>query len=76
MHGVAVLGLGEIQHHAALAAVEQRKERDAHAAETAGLVALRRLDLDHLGAELREDHAAGRAHHHVGHLDDPHARKR
>jgi len=26
-------------------------------------VAGRRLDLDDLGAELRQDHAAGRAHH-------------
>src|SRR5262249_49984309 len=25
---------------------------------------------------LREDHAAGRAHHHVGHLDDPDPLKR
>ena len=76
VHGLAVLGLGEIEHDAALAAVEQRKERDSHAAEAAGLVAGGRLDLDDLGAELRQDHAAGRPHHHVGHLDDPHAVKR
>ena len=75
MHGLAVFGLGEIEHDAALAAVEQREEGGAHAAEAAGLVAGRRLDLDHLGAELRQDHAAGRTHHHVGHLDDPHARQ-
>ena len=76
VHGVAVFGLGKIEHDAALAAVEQREERGSHAAERAGLVAGGRLDLDHLGAELRQDHAAGRTHHHVGHLDDPHALKR
>jgi hypothetical protein len=76
VHGLAILGLGEVEHDAALAAVEQRKERGSHAAERAGLVARGRLDLDHLGAELGEDHAAGWAHHHVGHLDDPHALER
>jgi hypothetical protein len=76
MHGFAVLGLLEIEHHAALAAVEQRKERGPHTAERAGFVADRRLDLDHLGTQLREDHAAAWAHHHVSHLDDPHALKR
>ncbi len=74
VHDVAVLLLLEIEHHAALAAVEQWEERRSHAAEAASLVARRRLDLDDLGAELRQDHATGRSHHHVGHLDDPHAR--
>ena len=69
-------GFDEVEHDAALAAVEQREERGSHAAERAGLVARGRLDLDHLGAELGEDHAASRAHHHVGHLDDPHALER
>ena len=76
VHGLAILGLGEVEHDAALAAVEQREERRSHAAEAAGLVAAGRLDLDDLGAQLRQDHAAGRAHHHVGHLDDPHALQR
>ncbi len=76
VHGVAILRLLEIQHDAALAAVEQRKERRPHAAEGPGLVAGGRFDLDHLRAQLREDHAAGRAHDHVGHLDDAHACKR
>jgi hypothetical protein len=49
VHGFAVFGSGEIEHDAALAAVEQREERGSHAAEAAGLVAGRRLDLDHLG---------------------------
>ena len=73
---IAILRLGEVEHDTALAAVEQREERGAHAPEAPGLVAAGRLDLDHLGAELREDHAAGRPHHHVGHLDDPYPRKR
>jgi hypothetical protein len=76
VHGRAILVFRKIEHHAALAAVEQREERGSHAAERTGLVAHRRLDLDDLGAQLRQDHAAARTHHHVGHLDDPHAVKR
>ena len=30
-----------------------------------------RLDLDDLSAQVRQHHAASRAHHHVGELDDP-----
>src|SRR5215813_9910498 len=73
MHGLAVFGLGKVEHDAALAPVEQRKERRSHAAEDARLVAGGRLDLDNFGTKLSEDHTAGRAHHHVGHLDDPYA---
>ena len=76
LHRLAIRRLGEIKHDAAFAAVEQREERSAHATQAAGLVACGWLDLDHFGAQLREDHAAGRTHHHVGHLDDPHAVKR
>ena len=76
VHGLAVFGLGEIEHDAAFATVEQRKKRGPHAAERAGLVAGRRLDLDDLGAQLRQNHAAGRAHHHMGHFDDPYALQR
>jgi len=76
VHRLAPLGRREIERDAALAAVEQREEGDPHAAEPAGLVAGRRLDLDHLGAELGQDHAAGRPHDHVAHLDDPDAVQR
>jgi len=76
VHGLPIFGLREIEYDTAFSSVEQRKERGSHAAQRAGLVAHRRLDLDHLGAQLREDHAAGRAHHHMGHLDDPHPVKR
>ena len=76
VHRLAILGLGKIEHHAPLAAVEQREERGSHATEATGLVACRRFHLDDLGPQLRQDHAAGRAHHHVGHFDDPHAVKR
>src|SRR5258708_22602394 len=76
VHGLTVIGLGEIEHHAAFSAVEQREEGGAHATQAAGLVARGRLDLDDLGAQLREDHAAGRAHHHVGHLEDRRALQR
>jgi hypothetical protein len=37
---------------------------------------LRRLDLDDFGAEVGQDHAAGRAHDHVGELDDADAVER
>ncbi len=76
MHGLAVFGPGEIEHDAALAAVEQREERRSHAAEAPGLVAGGRFDLDDFGPKLRQDHAAGRAHHHVGHFDHPNTRQR
>ncbi len=75
MHGLPIFRFREIEDDAALAAVEQRKERGSHAAEAAGLVTCGRLDLDDLGAELRQNHAAGRTHHHVGHFHDPHARQ-
>ena len=65
----AALGAGGVEHDRFLAAVEGGEEGAAHAAQVARLVALGRLDLDHLGAEEGEEHAAGRAHDHVGHLD-------
>ena len=41
--------------------------------QVARLVAAGRLDLDDLGAQVGEDHPAGRAHHHVRELDHAHA---
>jgi hypothetical protein len=76
VHRLAVLLFAEVENDAALAAIEQREERRSHSAKAAGLVTGRRLDLDHIGAELRQNHAAGRTHHHMGHLDHPHARQR
>ena len=49
--------------------LNRREEAGARADQPARLVAARRLDLDHLGAEVAEDHAAGRPHHHVAELD-------
>ena len=72
MQQVAIFGLGEVERHAPLAAVERRKEAVPMAPRRAGVVAGGRLDLDHLGAELA-GHAAGRAHHHMGDLDHPDA---
>src|SRR5436305_6557126 len=59
VHGLSIGGLCEIQHNAALAAIEQREERRSHPSKAAGLVAAGRLNLDDLGTELRQDHAAG-----------------
>ena len=53
-----------------------RKEAGARAQQPARAVARQRLDLDHLGAQVGQDHAAGRAHHHVGELDDADAGQR
>src|SRR5690606_7430563 len=59
-----------VQDDGFLAAVEQRKERAAHAGQLAGLVASGRLDLDHLGPQEGQEHAAARPHHHMAHLND------
>ena len=56
--------------------LNRRKEAGARADQRARLVAARRLDLDHLGAEIAEDHAAGRPHHHVGEFDHADAAER
>jgi hypothetical protein len=47
-----------------------------HGAERAHDVALRRLDLDHLGAEIAEDLRRHRPQHHRCQIDDPNARQR
>ena len=60
----------DVEDDALLVAVERAEEADAEARQLARLVAAGRLDLDHLGAEVGEDHPAGRAHDHVRELDD------
>jgi hypothetical protein len=57
---------------ALLVAIEHPEEARAGTAQRARAVARDRFDLDDLRAEIREQHPAGRAHHHVRHLD--HAR--
>ena len=66
-------GRVDVEDDALLVAVERAEEADAEAGQVACLVASRRLDLDHFGAQVREDHAAGRAHDHVRELDDAHS---
>ena len=65
-----------VDRDALLVAVEQGEEAGAGADELSGVVAAERLDLDHLGAEVAEDDAAGGSHHHVGELDHPDAGER
>ena len=60
----------QVERDALLVAVEHREEAGAGAEQPARAVAVDRLDLDHFGAQVGEHHAAGRAHHHVGELDD------
>src|SRR5216683_2103241 len=59
-----------------LVAVERAEEADAEPGKAARLVAARRLDLDHFGAEVGEDHPARRPHHHVRELGDANAFER
>ena len=56
--------------------LNERKKPMPRPGSVARLVAARRLDLDDLGAEVGQDHSAGRAHHHVGELDDADAGQR
>jgi hypothetical protein len=66
--------LFQIEHHAALVAVELQKQR-AHAgvllrAAGAHQIAARRLDLDDVGAVIGENLRGIRAKHHRGEVDD------
>ena len=70
----------EVEHDAALAPVAVEEHR-AHArvdarSEIAGEVAGRRLDLDHVGAEVGEQQRAVRPGDHRGEVDDAHAVER
>jgi len=59
-----------VHRNALLVAVEQRVKARAAAQQLAGAVACQWLDLDDLGAQVAQHHAAGRAHDHVGEFDD------
>jgi hypothetical protein len=74
--GRMALGRLDVEHDALFVAVERTEEADAETRQLARLVASRRLDLDDLGAEVGQDHPAGRAHHHVREFDNPHALQR
>jgi hypothetical protein len=65
------LGRLQVDADALLVAVEQREEAGAGTEQPARVVAVHRLDLDDLGAEVGQHHAAGRPHHHVRELDHP-----
>ena len=76
------LGLLEVDRQRALAAVgryEQGGElagRIDRLAAAARDVAARRLDLDHVGALVGQEHRGKRPRHHAGEVDDPHPRQR
>jgi hypothetical protein len=72
----AAFGRVCVERQALLVAVEVAEETGAEAAQPPRLVAVDRLDLDHLGPEIGQDHAAGRAEDGVRHLDDANAGKR
>jgi hypothetical protein len=74
--GIQSLRRLQVEHHAFLVAVEAAEKADAKARQLARPVAAGRLDLDDFGAEVGQDHAAGRAHHHVGKFDDANAGER
>ena len=74
-----VTGLGlEVEHHAALVGVEHHElvRLDRIVRTEAQRLTAGRLDLDHLGAHLREQKPAVRAKVHLTQLKDPKAVKR
>jgi hypothetical protein len=61
----------QVDRETALVAVERGEEPGAKAAKSPGMVApWRRLDLDHIGAELGKDQPGGRPHDRVAELQD------
>ena len=70
------VGMMQVGRDALLVAVEHREEAGAGAEQPPRALAVDRLDLDDLGAHVREDHAARRAHDHVRELDDAQAGER
>jgi len=79
-HGLASGRLLNVEHHAALVAIDLQVDRThagtAHRAAGAHDVARRRLDLDHVRAVVAEDLGRERPHQHGRHVDDAHALER
>ncbi len=73
--GAALIG-GDVEHHAFLVAVEGPEQADARSGQAARLVAAGRLDLDDLGAEVGQDHAARGPHDQMGEFEHADAGKR
>jgi hypothetical protein len=69
-HHLAAPGALHVNGQAFLVAVEQRVEPCPTAQQLACTVPGQRLDLDDLGAQVGQHHAAGRAHDHVREFDD------
>ena len=64
----------QVEHDRALVAVvvqERGGEPAAPPRDMAGVVARRRLDLDHVGALVGQDHGGQRSRDHRGEIDDP-----
>ena len=75
-HGLGVL---EVQHQALLVAVHHREQRAfavVHGADGAVVVALRRLDLDDLGAQVGQQGRGQRPGQHAREVEDAHAVQR
>src|SRR5690606_2483296 len=67
----------QVDHEAALVAVQVAEEADGEAGQAARGVALgRRLDLDHVGAEVSEHRARGRPTHGMAELQHAQTAKR
>ena len=71
-HQRAPLVRFQVHAQAAFIAVVHREVTGAGAQQVPSAVALHRLDLDHIGAEVRENQSRSRAHDHVGELNDAH----
>ena len=76
LHDVPPARRLDVHREASLVAIEGDEESGAGACQVTRVVAGDRLHLDHVCAEVRQDHAAARPHDHVHELDHPHARQR
>src|SRR5713101_2758837 len=66
----AALGRIGVERQALLVAVEVAEKAAAEAAQLARAIAVHRLDLDHLGAQVGQDHAARRPEDGMAEFDD------
>ena len=66
----------QVDGDAALVAIEGGEESGGKAEQPPGGVAVRRLDLDHIGAEIGQDQARSRAHDGVAEFEHANAGKR
>jgi len=75
-HDIAALLRLEVDRDALLVAVVGWKKSRAGSGQLAGMVAVKRFDLDHFRTQIGQHQPAGRSHHHVHELDHAHTLQR